>query len=588
MLTVSQKPSLHRLRTIIILSCFFLETGQCFGKIGFGTFAFSQIALGKGELLKQRYAGIGITDYQTIQQFTGDQQRSTFPLALPSEFNLLWHDGRYAITGSKLPDIELAIIRLGNNQSLSHEIAELPNTIEVFNLFDQKIALMEVIDRAQLNTIAEQAHLHGPGCGKIEIIPKGFKLVQSENLPGPVHHEQITMEKVVNAISQVDTNKMLESITALTNLGTRHSSSDQAQNASDKVAELYEASASGISGATVTKKSLANYNTNQQNVIATIPGTENSQPLVIIGAHLDSTHFQGIITDAPGADDDASGIAVQVEVMRIIAEQGLTFQRTIEFHGYAAEEIGLWGSDDLATSYQNQSKSVAGMLQLDMTAYSNTPNDQTIWLADNQTSATLRRSLKDLMTIYMGGNWMEATLTAGTSDHRSWNRIGFPAVFPFENINKHNPYIHTSQDTLANINNISLSGRFAQLTIAFLAHYAGLNETSNTTVNDVLSAKNPDITVAIISAESTGSYQLAVSSIDGIELVEVCKVTANNSPGCLSEIQTLPYAGIQNGRKVFYDSSATYSMNTDDTWRLAGYDDQNKLISSRQIKLSSK
>ena len=82
----------------------------------------------------------------------------------------------------------------------------------------------------------------------------------------------------------------------------------------------------------------------------TIPGTSDAQatgPVVIIGAHLDSINKTDHTTPAPGADDDASGIATLVEIVQQIATGHLTFQRTVELHAYAAEEVGLVGSLDV-------------------------------------------------------------------------------------------------------------------------------------------------------------------------------------------------------------------------------------------------
>ena len=52
--------------------------------------------------------------------------------------------------------------------------------------------------------------------------------------------------------------------------------------------------------------------------------------------------------DAPGADDDASGIATLTEVIRVALANGWKPKRTVKFMGYAAEEVGLRGSNAIA------------------------------------------------------------------------------------------------------------------------------------------------------------------------------------------------------------------------------------------------
>lgn len=59
---------------------------------------------------------------------------------------------------------------------------------------------------------------------------------------------------------------------------------------------------------------------------------------------------------SPGADDNASGIASVTEVIRLIMENNLRPKKTVQFMAYAAEEIGLIGSDDIARKYKKAKK----------------------------------------------------------------------------------------------------------------------------------------------------------------------------------------------------------------------------------------
>jgi leucyl aminopeptidase len=69
---------------------------------------------------------------------------------------------------------------------------------------------------------------------------------------------------------------------------------------------------------------------------------------------------------APGADDNASGIAVVTETLRAIIASGFKPKRTIKFIGYAAEEVGLRGSKAIAQDYKNQGLNIVGVAQFDM------------------------------------------------------------------------------------------------------------------------------------------------------------------------------------------------------------------------------
>ena len=74
------------------------------------------------------------------------------------------------------------------------------------------------------------------------------------------------------------------------------------------------------------------------NTIAEIPGTDLKDEVVMLGAHLDSWH------GATGATDNASGVAVAMEAVRIIKALGLQPRRTIRVALWSGEEQGLLGS----------------------------------------------------------------------------------------------------------------------------------------------------------------------------------------------------------------------------------------------------
>ncbi|HAK56702.1 MAG: M20/M25/M40 family metallo-hydrolase [Vicinamibacterales bacterium] len=74
------------------------------------------------------------------------------------------------------------------------------------------------------------------------------------------------------------------------------------------------------------------------NVIAEIPGTDLADEVVMIGAHLDSWHT------GTGATDNASGVSVVLEAMRILEAIGVRPRRTIRVALWSQEEMGLVGS----------------------------------------------------------------------------------------------------------------------------------------------------------------------------------------------------------------------------------------------------
>ncbi|GAA4380603.1 M28 family metallopeptidase [Hymenobacter koreensis] len=103
------------------------------------------------------------------------------------------------------------------------------------------------------------------------------------------------------------------------------------------------------------------------NVVATLPGTDpNDNRIIIVSGHLDSrvTDVMNRTADAPGANDDASGVAVVMEMARIMSKQ--KFPCTLVFVAVQGEEQGLLGSGYMAKKAKAQNWNIVGMLNNDI------------------------------------------------------------------------------------------------------------------------------------------------------------------------------------------------------------------------------
>ncbi|MCB1036020.1 MAG: M20/M25/M40 family metallo-hydrolase [Acidobacteria bacterium] len=210
----------------------------------------------------------------------------------------------------------------------------------------------------------------------------------------------------------------------------------------------------------------------QPSVVMTIPGSSMADEVVVLGGHLDSiaSGSSNPNFSAPGADDNASGIATLSEVARVILAQGLHPQRTLKFMGYAAEEVGLRGSQEIAADHQAGGVDVVAVLQLDMTAFNGSAQD--ILLITDFTNSALTTFLGELMDTYLGDlTWSTSACGYGCSDHAAWHNRGFPAAFAFEaRFGQHNSRIHSTGDTTANFGGTAAHAfKFARLATAFLA-----------------------------------------------------------------------------------------------------------------------
>ncbi len=192
----------------------------------------------------------------------------------------------------------------------------------------------------------------------------------------------------------------------------------------------------------------------------------------MLGGHLDSINTSNQ-NAAPGADDDGSGVAAISEVLRVILESGFRPKRTLQFMAYAAEEVGLRGSREIANAYRSTGKKVIAALQMDMTAFAGSPKN--IYLITDYVSADLTDFLKDLIGEYNGPGphqitYGETACGYACSDHVAWTGIGVPASFPFEAaFSDYNRNIHSSNDTIANLDASGAhQARFAKLGVEFM------------------------------------------------------------------------------------------------------------------------
>lgn len=108
------------------------------------------------------------------------------------------------------------------------------------------------------------------------------------------------------------------------------------------------------------------------NLVAELPGTSPHLDPVLVGAHWDSTAsaeagFEPATDPAPGADDDASGVAAVLEIARLLS--GTRVQRTVRFALFDAEEVGLVGSETHAQALVDAGQGLRLALSLDPIGY---------------------------------------------------------------------------------------------------------------------------------------------------------------------------------------------------------------------------
>ena len=232
-----------------------------------------------------------------------------------------------------------------------------------------------------------------------------------------------------------------------------------------------------------------------RNVMATRRGLGNPQERVLLLAHYDT------VAGSPGADDNASGVAVMLEVATLLAQ--LTFERTIQFIGVALEEnkkpddhgSGTRGSLALAAHARSNGWNIKGAVVLESVAYAGDLVVQTVppgvpipvpeignFIAcvgnerSNELVAGFSRAIErqridlPLVCLAVPGNG-EAMPDSRRSDHAPFWDEGYQAVMVTDTTNFRNPNYHRPTDTLETLN-LEFAAKVCSATAGLVADMA--------------------------------------------------------------------------------------------------------------------
>jgi hypothetical protein len=205
-----------------------------------------------------------------------------------------------------------------------------------------------------------------------------------------------------------------------------------------------------------------------ENIIATLEGNGRLGGAYIVCAHYDATAsnsahddsfaFWWCQNDAPGADDNATGVATVLETARVLAGSGLEFPFDIRFILFTAEELGLVGSDVYADSVAAAGDTIYGVINVDMIAYKpNAADPDTCHLVTNDSSVWLADWLLDTVDEYDGSFPSFESVRIDSpllySDHGSFWIKGYDGLVAIEHWNPRdrNPYYHTVNDRFSTV-----------------------------------------------------------------------------------------------------------------------------------------
>ncbi|HET6446487.1 MAG TPA: M28 family peptidase [candidate division Zixibacteria bacterium] len=206
------------------------------------------------------------------------------------------------------------------------------------------------------------------------------------------------------------------------------------------------------------------------NVIGEITGETDPEDIFLITAHLDDMPSGAI---APGADDNASGSTAVMIASEILSQY--RWGCTLRFAYFTGEEQGLLGSNAYALRSSQNSENILGVLNLDMIGW-NTPGSTPYIDLESASSVpgsvAIAQLFADVVDAY-SIDLIPQISTTGTccSDHVSFLNRGYPAILAIEDFSDFNPYYHSTNDLLSNLD-IEYFTDLVRASVGTFAHMA--------------------------------------------------------------------------------------------------------------------
>ncbi len=272
--------------------------------------------------------------------------------------------------------------------------------------------------------------------------------------------------------------------------GVRHplAGAEALERAADYIADCLS-----TSGYEVTEHHFPDNGRLFRNIIATFRGRGHQDERVVVIAHYDT------VAGSPGADDNASGVAVLLETAELLAQY--RFERTIQFVGVSLEEkedgagTGARGSRALAVHARENGWNIDGVVVLESVAYAGDKVIQTmpagvpvpVPAAGNFIAVVGNERSKDLVDGFsravarLGGELPHVALTVPgngeslpdcrRSDHAPFWDEGCRAIMVTDTTNFRNPHYHGPTDTLATLN-LDFATKVCQATAGLIVELA--------------------------------------------------------------------------------------------------------------------
>ncbi|MCO5113085.1 MAG: M20/M25/M40 family metallo-hydrolase, partial [Bdellovibrionaceae bacterium] len=258
----------------------------------------------------------------------------------------------------------------------------------------------------------------------------------------------LDIQKMLSDLDQDAFKTDLHFITQFPHRNARQSNNNEIEQIKKHIVDTLPTTQIPVSVDLITHK-----RTPQKSIHIQIQG-KNPERHIVLGGHIDSINMGWGSSQAPGADDNASGSTAILQILRTILKSNYQPQNTLNFFWYAGEEQGLIGSAEIAKQFRLQNKDVIAALQLDMLGVPD--QAEHIYLEQDFSSPKLNQLLNQVAKNYLPHLSLKNTSCGyPCSDHSSWYQEKYPVTFPTSGnprSSQSNRLIHTAKDLPSTLN----------------------------------------------------------------------------------------------------------------------------------------
>ena len=289
---------------------------------------------------------------------------------------------------------------------------------------------------------------------------------------------------ILNLLAQITEARLMEHLKRI--VGVRHhgTAPEALETAGDYIAGQFRAA-----GLAIRNHWFEAFGHRNRNIVGSIRdgsrGYPRRRPPLILGAHYDT------VSNSPGADDNASGIAVMLETARLLS--GLPLSIPLVFIAFAQEEQHCLGSTLYAIKARRTGACIQGVVVLECVGYASQQSGSQqpmrglpvaipdtgnfLGVVGNPEAAELKERFEKAAGRYVPDLPLVGLLVADAghgfpdtrrSDHSPFWDAGYPALMMTDTANFRNPAYHQSGDTLETLD-LSYTVKVTKAVVAYLA-----------------------------------------------------------------------------------------------------------------------